>query len=120
MKKTKEVPVKPIAKVAQKPLQPDQDYMPRIRNAWDALSSREAGFTSFLSITLSYHWLLAVQRLAGGPIEIVRMDERYRTEDGKFAISAPADNGINTRFRVDAPEEYIVLAQNVWCTIMRS
>ena len=110
-RKPKNIPVKPIKKVAQKPLQPDQDFMPRIHEAWAMLASREAGYTSLLRVILSYHWLLAVQKLEGGPIEIIRMDERYRTEDANFTISAPVDNGINTRFRVDAPDGYVVLAQ---------
>src|SRR5476649_2562071 len=54
-------------------------------------------------------WTLAVGG-ASGPLQIVRMDESGKNEQG-FTITWTVDNFINTHFRVSQPDGMIVFAQ---------
>ena len=84
-----------LALVSKKPNDaPDFDYRQRIHEAHGL-----AHFT----------WLLAVGQ-KDGPLTVLHMDEAGKNDQG-FAVTWPADNFINTHFKVTKPDGYIVFAQ---------
>jgi hypothetical protein len=103
-----------LALVSKKPSDaPDFDYRPRIQEAQALLAAQpvlkddmqfdaQGGLSHFT-------WLLAVGR-KDGPLTVLRMDEAGKNEQG-FTVTWPADNFINTHFRVSKPDGYIVFAQ---------
>jgi hypothetical protein len=103
-----------LSLVSKKPNDaPDFDYRQRIRDAQALLTAQsvqkediqldaQGGLAHFT-------WLLAVGR-KDGPLTVLRMDEAGKNAQG-FLVTWPADNFINTHFRVNTPEGYIVFAQ---------
>jgi hypothetical protein len=103
-----------LSLVSKKPNDaPDFDYRQRIGDAQALLSAQavqkddiqldaQGGLTHFT-------WLLAVGR-KDGPLTVLRMDEAGKNTQG-FLVTWSADNFINTHFRINTPEGYIVFAQ---------
>jgi hypothetical protein len=92
---------------------PDFDFQDRIQQA-QALIARQPVQNDDMQIDKdgklsSFVWVLAVGQKTG-PLSVVRMDETGKNDNG-FVITWPVDNFINTRFRVTAPQGYIVFAQ---------
>lgn len=103
-----------LALVSKKPNDaPDFDYRQRIHEAQALLAAQpvlkdDMQFDPQGALS-HFTWLLAVGR-QGGPLTVLRMDEAGKNEQG-FTVTWPADNFINTHFRVTKPEGYIVFAQ---------
>jgi len=103
-----------LSLVSKKPNDaPDFDYRQRIRDAQSLLTAQavqkddvqldgQGGLAHFT-------WLLAVGH-KDGPLTVLRMDEAGKNDQG-FLVTWPADNFINTHFRVNKPDGYIVFAQ---------
>lgn len=92
---------------------PDFDYQDRIQQA-QALIAQQPVQNDDMQIDKDgklsrFVWVLAVGQKTG-PLSVVRMDETGQNDNG-FVITWPVDNFINTRFRVTAPQGYIVFAQ---------
>ena len=92
---------------------PDFDYRPRIQEAQALLAAQpvlkdDMQFDSQGGLS-HFAWLLAVGR-KDGPLTVLRMDEAGKNAQG-FTVTWPADNFINTHFRVTKPEGTIVFAQ---------
>ena len=112
----KKAAAKPVslALVSKKPNNaPDFDYRPRIHEAQALLAAQpvladDMQFDSQGGLS-HFAWLLAVGR-QDGPLTVLRMDEAGQNEQG-FTVTWPADNFINTHFRVSKPDGYIVFAQ---------
>lgn len=103
-----------LALVSKKPNDaPDFDYRQRLHEA-QALLAGQTVLKDDMQFdaqgTLSHFtWLLAVGH-KDGPLTVLRMDEAGKNDQG-FTVTWPADNFINTHFRVTKPEGYIVFAQ---------
>ncbi len=103
-----------LALVSKKPNDaPDFDYRQRIHDAQVLLAVQpilkdDMQFDTQGALS-HFTWLLAVGR-QDGPLTVVRMDEAGQNDQG-FTVTWPADNFINTHFRVTKPEGYIVFAQ---------
>ena len=103
-----------LALVSKKPNDaPDFDYRPRIHEAQALLAAQpvlndDMQFDS-QGVLSHFTWLLAVGR-QGGPLIVLRMNQTGKNEQG-FTVTWPADNFINTHFRVTKPEGYVVFAQ---------
>jgi hypothetical protein len=92
---------------------PDFDFRQRIHEA-QALLTAQAVLKDDMQFDAQgalshFTWLLAVGR-KDGPLTVLRMDEAGKNDQG-FTVIWPADNFINTHFRVTKPESYIVFAQ---------
>ncbi len=92
---------------------PDFDYQDRVQEAQDLVAKQpvlpgdiQLDYAGRLS---HFVWTLAVGQKTG-PLTILRMDETGRNDQG-FTVTWPVDNFINTHFRVDKPDGYIVFAQ---------
>jgi hypothetical protein len=103
-----------LALVSKKPNDaPDFDYRPRIHEAQVLLAAQpvlkdDMQFDPKGALS-HFTWLLAVGR-KDGPLTVLRMDEAGKNDQG-FSVIWPADNFINTHFRITKPEGYIVFAQ---------
>ncbi len=112
-KKARAKPVS-LALVSKKPSDaPDFDFRQRIHDAQALLAAQpvlvddmqfdaQGGLSHFA-------WLLAVGR-KDGALTVLRMDEAGRNDQG-FTVTWPADNFINTHFKVTKPDGYVVFAQ---------
>jgi hypothetical protein len=103
----------PIVIVSKPPADArDFDYRARIQDAQDLVAKQPvlAGDMQVDAGQLSHFvWTLAVGQ-ASGPLQIVRMDENGKNDQG-LSITWPVDNFINTHFRVTQPDGLIVFAQ---------
>jgi len=92
---------------------PDFDYQGRIEQA-QALVARQPVQKDDMQFGKNgrlthFVWMLAVGQKTG-PLTLVRMDETGKNDQG-FVITWPVDNFLNTKFRVEKPDGYIVFAQ---------
>jgi hypothetical protein len=112
-KKARARPVS-LALVSKKPSDaPDFDYRQRLHEAQALLAAQpvlpnDMQFDGQGALS-HFTWLLAVGR-KDGPLTILRMDEAGKNDQG-YAVTWPADNFINTHFRVTRPDGQIVFAQ---------
>lgn len=92
---------------------PDFDYQPRIQEA-QALLEKQPVLPGDMEVDgegrlTHFVWTLVVGQKSG-PLQIVRMDEDGKNDQG-FTITWPVNDFINTKFHVDKPDGYIVFAQ---------
>jgi len=92
---------------------PDFDYRDRIQEAQE-LVAKQPVLKDDIQVDAQgklthFVWVLAVGQKTG-PLTMLRMDETGKNDQG-FTVTWPVDNFINTKFRVEKPDGYIVFAQ---------